>query len=96
MGLSWGLIRGRLGEMGKMDPGKLGLQEPLVFGPQQGQIIERRIGGGRRGLWIGGDLGMGGGDDLLRLGLLDELLLEPDLQPAQIEGIKAHLNALPA
>ena len=39
---------------------------------------------------------MGGGDDLLRLGELEESVVEPDLQAGDVEGVVAQLDPLAA
>ena len=74
---------------------KLLLKQTFPFGAQEGKIIEagtRRRGRDR----VGFDVGMGGGDDLLRLGELEESIVEPDLQAGEVKGVVAQFDPLAA
>ena len=74
---------------------ELGLDETLVFGPEQGQVIEAGFGGwGRDG--IGCDLRMVGGLQPFGPGQLQKGVLKPEFEARKIEGVVAQFKRLAA
>jgi hypothetical protein len=73
---------------------ELGLDETLVFGAEQGQVIEAGFGRrwGRDG--IGCYLGMGGGQQPFRLGHLQKGTLKPEFETGKVEGVVADFQSL--
>lgn len=74
-----------------MDGIELLLEQTFAFHAQQGEIIKpgvrRRLGDG-----IGFDVGMRGGDDLLRFGEFQESVVVPDFEARKVEGIVSQLD----
>jgi len=74
---------------------KLGLDEALVFGAEQGQVVEAGFGRlGRDG--IGRDLGMGGGEEAFGLGQLQKGTLKPEFEAGKVKGVIADFQSLAA
>ena len=81
----------RQGELSELDALELLLEQAFSLGAQQGQIVESFIGrdGGDR---VGFNVGMDSGDQAVQLGDLEEGVLKPDLNAAEVEGVVAQLD----
>jgi hypothetical protein len=82
-------------EVGEVNAVELSLDQAFPLGAQEGQVVEAGVGGGRRS-GIGFDVGMGGGDQAVGFGELQESALEPNLEAGEVEGIVAQFDGLAA
>ena len=78
-----------------MNAVELLLDQALPFRTQEGQVVQGAVRWGfRHGIRF--DVWMDGGDDLVRLGELQEGIVEPDLDAREVEGVVAELDRLAA
>jgi hypothetical protein len=89
------LLVGGWFELRKVKAIELLLDQAFPFRTQEGQVVQRAVGWGYRD-GIGLDVWMDGGDDLVRLGELQEGLVEPDLDAGEVKGVIAELDRLAA
>ena len=82
--------------MGKVDALELSLNKTLVFGAQQGQVVEAGPGRGWSRHRIRFDVGMNGIDQAIGLGQLQEGVLKPEFEVGEVEGVIAKFNRLAA
>ena len=77
------LLGGAVGQVREVDAFELSLNEPLVFGPEQGQIVKTGFGRwwGRQRVWL--EVGMSGIDQVIGLSQLEKGLVAPEFEVRQ-------------
>jgi len=74
---------------------ELFVDQPLALQAQECEIVEAGVG-----WWLGDriklDVGVAGGDDLLRLSELEESVVVADLKAGEVEGVVAQVDPLAA
>jgi hypothetical protein len=81
-------------ELGEVNVVELLLEQAFPFGSEESQVVEAGAGWWRRGDGVGFDVGVGGGDDAVGFGQLEEGVLEPDLDAGEVKRIIAELDGL--
>jgi len=81
--------------LGEVNGVELFLEKAFTFNAQEGEIVKAGVWGWDRDR-IRFEVGVGGGDDAVRFGDLEEGVVEPDLDAGQVEGVVTEFDGLAA